>query len=118
MNPTYCIWHLPYSGCELCDAETRTRVAHTELQGAAVLGQPVGFGAGGGSDGGHGSGRTLPRNLDRGPQQIDLFPVYILHVVLSGARKHGGSEQNILNPETCFPTAYKRESKNCGRKTN
>lgn len=59
-----------------------TCASDSQLQVAAVLGQPVGFRTGGRSHSGHGSGRSFARNLDRGPQQIDLLAVHILHVVL------------------------------------
>lgn len=60
----------------------RTCVPDSQLQAAAVLGEPVGLGAGGGRHGGHRSGGTLPGNLDRRPQQINLLPVHVLHIVL------------------------------------
>lgn len=59
-----------------------TCVPDSQLEAAAVLGEPVGFGTGGGGHGGHRSGRSLPGNFDRRPQQIDLLPVHVLHVVL------------------------------------
>lgn len=54
----------------------------SELQAAHVLGQAVGFGARDGGAGGHGPRRPFPRHLHGGPQQVDLFAVDILHVVL------------------------------------
>lgn len=60
----------------------RTCVSYAQLQGAAVLGQPIGFGTSSGGHGGHRSGGSLPGNLHRCPQQVDLFPVHVLHVVL------------------------------------
>lgn len=59
-----------------------TCVPNSQLQAAAILGEPVDFGTGGGSHSGHRSGRPLPRNLDCRPQQINLLPVYVLHIVL------------------------------------
>lgn len=54
----------------------------SQLQAAAILGEPVGFGTGGGSHGGHCPGRPLPGNLNRRPQQINLLSVHVLHIVL------------------------------------
>lgn len=54
----------------------------SELQAAHVLRQAVGFGARDGGAGGHGPRGPFPRHLHRGPQQVDLFAVDILHVVL------------------------------------
>lgn len=59
-----------------------TCVPNSQLQTAAILGEPVGFGTGSGSHSGHRSGRPLSRNLDCRPQQINLLPVYVLHIVL------------------------------------
>lgn len=59
-----------------------TCASDSQLQVAAVLGQPVGFGTSGRRHGGHGSGWSFPRNLDGGPQQINLLAVHVLHVVL------------------------------------
>lgn len=64
-----------------------TCVSYAQLQGAAVLGQPVGFGTSSGGNGGHRSGGSLPGNLDRRPQQVYLFPMHILHVVLQKVEK-------------------------------
>ena len=63
--------------------------AQAQLQGAAVLGQPVSLGAGGGGHGGHGPGGPLARDLHRGPQQVNLFAVDVLHVVLMGKETRG-----------------------------
>lgn len=60
-----------------------TCVPNSQLQAAAILGETVGFGTGGGGHGGHRPGRSLPGNLDCRSQQIDLLPVHVLHVVLS-----------------------------------
>lgn len=54
----------------------------SELQAAHVLRQAVGFGARDGSAGGHSSRRPFSRHLHCGPQEVDLFTVDILHVVL------------------------------------
>lgn len=54
----------------------------SELQAAHVLRQAVGFRARDGSAGGNGPWRPFPRHLDCGPQEVDLFTVDILHVVL------------------------------------
>lgn len=68
--------------CETCFHFLLTCVPDSQLQAAAILGEPVGFGTGGGGHGGHRSGRTLPGNLDCRPQQINLLPVHVLHIVL------------------------------------
>lgn len=60
----------------------------SELQAAHVLRQAVGFGARHGSAGGHGARWPLPRHLHRGPEQVDLLPVDVLHVVLRNRRQH------------------------------
>lgn len=60
----------------------------SELQAAHVLRQAVGFGAGDGGAGGHGPRRPFPRHLHCGPQQVDLFAVDILHVVLRENKQH------------------------------
>lgn len=67
-----------------------TCVPDSQLQAAAILGEPVGFGAGGGGHGGHRPGGTLPGNLDRRPQQVNLLPVHVLHIVL-----HNGIIWNV-----------------------
>lgn len=64
----------------------RTCVPNSQLQAAAILGEPVGFGTGGGGHRGHRSGRPLPGNLDCRPQQINLLPVHILHIVLQNIK--------------------------------
>lgn len=71
----------------LNEPENRTCISYTELKGAAVLSQPVCFGASSWGDGGHCSGWSLSWNLDCGPQQINLFPMHILHVVLNKVKK-------------------------------
>lgn len=53
----------------------------SKLQVAHVLGEPVGFGTGGGTCG-DGPGGPLPWNLYCSPKQVDLLPVNILHVIL------------------------------------
>lgn len=99
--PSFMLWHstlklliLSYHNC-LCEKKSRnsahwtnneagilTCVSYAQLQSAAVLGQPVGFGTSSGGDGGHCSGRSLPRHLNCCPQQVYLFSVHVLHVVL------------------------------------
>lgn len=64
----------------------------SELQAAHVLGQAVGFGAGDGGAGGHSPRGTFPRHLHRGPQQVDLFAVDVLHVVLREDKQQTMSE--------------------------
>lgn len=59
-----------------------TCVSNSQLQSATILGHPVGFGARSGGHCGHRSGRSLARNLNCCPQQIDFLPMHILHVVL------------------------------------
>lgn len=63
-------------------AGIRTCAADAQLQGAAVLGHSVGLGACGGSHGGHRSGGSFSRYLDGRSEQVDLFSVNVLHVVL------------------------------------
>lgn len=58
----------------------------SQLQAAHVLRQAVGFGTGHGGAGGDGARRPLPRHLHRGPQQVDLLTVDVLHVVLRDRR--------------------------------
>lgn len=59
-----------------------TCVSNSQLQGATILGHPVGFGASSGGHCGHRSGRSLARNLNGCPQQIYFLPMHVLHVVL------------------------------------
>lgn len=63
-----------------------TCVPNSQLQAAAILGEPVGFGTGSGSHSDHCSGRPLPGNLDCRPQQINLLPVHVLHIVLNNIK--------------------------------
>lgn len=60
----------------------------SELQAAHVLRQAVGFGARHGGAGGYGARWPLPRDLHRGPEQVDFLPVDVLHVVLTNRRQH------------------------------
>lgn len=58
-----------------------------QLLVAHVLRQAIGFGAGHDGAGGNGSRRPFTWYLDRGPEQVNLFTVDILHVVLKGITK-------------------------------
>lgn len=59
----------------------------SQLQAAHVLRQAVGFGARDSGTGGHGPWWPFPRHLHCGPQQVDLFAMDILHVVLREDRQ-------------------------------
>lgn len=66
-----------------------------ELCAAPLLGYAVGFGAGARgrcAAGGRGPRKPLPRDFHRRPQQVNLLPVDILHVVLGRAEGQVGDE--------------------------
>lgn len=74
----------------------------SELQAAHVLRQAVGFGARHGGAGGHGAWWPLPRHLHRGPEQVDLLPMDVLHVVLTNTRQHSNFVLKSHESQTHF----------------
>lgn len=60
----------------------------SQLQAAHVLRQSVGFGRSGGT-GGDGARRPFAWNLHGGSEQVDLFAVDVLHVVLRAHASQG-----------------------------